>query len=251
MPTASNKVYLKPPLFSAHELSYSSAAFESLSVVSGQLPCYIASSWKVFAFLIWLVFFSHHALYWMTFWLLPSFDNYEWSCYDHPCADFCVDINFQLFGLKGKYQGTWLLDYMVICMLRMFGFLRNCQTCLPKWWYHFAFPLVMNESFYCAIFSPVLGVVTVLNLGYSNRHAWMLSCFSRVQLFAAPWTVARQAPLSMGSRQEYWMGCHFIFQGIFLTQGLNPCQVHLLHWQPGSLSLAPPGKPSRCKVLWF
>ena len=33
----------------------------------------------------------------------------------------------------------------------------------------------------------------------------MLSHFSHVQLFAAPWTVARKAPLSMGfSRQEYW-----------------------------------------------
>ena len=35
----------------------------------------------------------------------------------------------------------------------------------------------------------------------------MLSRFSRVQLFATLWTVARQAPLSMGfSRQEYWSG---------------------------------------------
>ena len=33
----------------------------------------------------------------------------------------------------------------------------------------------------------------------------MLSCFSHVQLFATPWTVAHQAPLSMGfPRQEYW-----------------------------------------------
>ena len=32
-----------------------------------------------------------------------------------------------------------------------------------------------------------------------------LSCFSRVQRFVTPWTVAHQAPLSMGfSRQEYW-----------------------------------------------
>ena len=30
---------------------------------------------------------------------------------------------------------------------------------------------------------------------------------SRVQLFATPWTVAYQAPLSMGvARQEYWRG---------------------------------------------
>ena len=35
----------------------------------------------------------------------------------------------------------------------------------------------------------------------------MLSHFSRVRLFATPWTVAYQAPLSMGfSRQEYWSG---------------------------------------------
>ena len=35
----------------------------------------------------------------------------------------------------------------------------------------------------------------------------MLSCFSLVQLFATPWTVARQALLSMGSsRQKYWSG---------------------------------------------
>ena len=35
----------------------------------------------------------------------------------------------------------------------------------------------------------------------------VLSRFTRVQLFATPWTVARQAPLSMGfSRQEYWSG---------------------------------------------
>ena len=37
--------------------------------------------------------------------------------------------------------------------------------------------------------------------------ACMLSCFSHVWLFATPWTVACQAPLSMGfSRQEYWSG---------------------------------------------
>ena len=34
-----------------------------------------------------------------------------------------------------------------------------------------------------------------------------LKSLSRVRLFATPWTVAHQAPLSMGfSRQEYWSG---------------------------------------------
>ena len=38
----------------------------------------------------------------------------------------------------------------------------------------------------------------------------VFSCFSRVQLFVIPWTVALQAPPSMEySRQEYWSGWPF------------------------------------------
>ena len=63
--------------------------------------------------------------------------------------------------------------------------------------------------------------------------------------FATPWTIARQASLSMGFlRQEYWNGCHFLFQEIVPPQGSNPSLLYLLHWQAGSLPLAPPGKPS-------
>ena len=65
---------------------------------------------------------------------------------------------------------------------------------------------------------------------------------SNVQLFATPWTVARQAPLPMAfSRQEYWSGWPCPPPGIFQTQGSNPCLLCLLHWQAGSLPLAPPG----------
>ena len=66
----------------------------------------------------------------------------------------------------------------------------------------------------------------------------MLRHFSCVRLFVTPWTVTRQALLPMGfSKQEYWSGlpCHFLPQGIFLTQGLNLHLLHLLHWQAGSL----------------
>ena len=35
----------------------------------------------------------------------------------------------------------------------------------------------------------------------------LLNCFSPVQLFTTPWTVAHQAPLSMSfCRQDYWSG---------------------------------------------
>ena len=47
-----------------------------------------------------------------------------------------------------------------------------------------------------------------------------LSCFSRVRLFAVPWTVARQASLSMElSSKNPGVGCHFLLRGIFLTWG--------------------------------
>ena len=39
------------------------------------------------------------------------------------------------------------------------------------------------------------------------------------------------------------VGCHYLFQGIFPTQGLNSRLLYLLHWQVGSL-LPPHGKPS-------
>ena len=39
------------------------------------------------------------------------------------------------------------------------------------------------------------------------------------------------------------MGCHALLQRIFPTQGSNPSLLSLLHWQAGSLPLAPPGKP--------
>ena len=54
-----------------------------------------------------------------------------------------------------------------------------------------------------------------------------------------------QASLSLGfPRQNTAVGCHFLLQGIFPTQGLNLCLIHLLHCQVGSLPLAPPGKPN-------
>ena len=54
-------------------------------------------------------------------------------------------------------------------------------------------------------------------------HACVLSPFSRVQLFDTPWTVARQAPLSMGfSRQEYWSGLLFPAPGDLPDPGIEP-----------------------------
>ena len=57
---------------------------------------------------------------------------------------------------------------------------------------------------------------------------------SRVQLSATPWTVARQAPLSMGfSRQENWSGLPFPPPGDLPDPGIELASLCLLHQQVG------------------
>ena len=81
----------------------------------------------------------------------------------------------------------------------------------------------------------------------------LLSLFSCVRLFSILWIVACQLLCPWDSPgKNTGVGYHFLLQGIFLTQELNPCLLCLLHWQAGSLPLAPPGKPvvSRCSHIF-
>ena len=67
-----------------------------------------------------------------------------------------------------------------------------------------------------------------------------------------PRTVAHEAPLSMGfSRQEYWSGCHFLLQGIFLTQESKLHFLYLLNWQADSLLLSHLGIPIQIKPIIY
>ena len=51
----------------------------------------------------------------------------------------------------------------------------------------------------------------------------LLSRFSCVWLFATPWTIASQVPLSMGfAKQEYWSGLPLPFSGDLPDQGIKP-----------------------------
>ena len=61
---------------------------------------------------------------------------------------------------------------------------------------------------YCLQVTERATEVQRIDLGLKDVvHVCVLSRFSRVQLFETPWTVALQAPLSMGfSRQEYCCG---------------------------------------------
>ena len=83
-----------------------------------------------------------------------------------------------------------------------------------------------------------------LNPYKSGRSECVLSCFSHVRLFVTPWTVARQAPLSMGfPRQEYWSGLPFSSSRGSSQPQDRTCVLCLQCWKAGSLPLGTPGKP--------
>ena len=68
-----------------------------------------------------------------------------------------------------------------------------------------------------------------------NLRGCMLSAFSRVNS-VTPWTVARQASLSIGfSRQEYWSGLPCCPPGDLPDPGIEPASPA---WQVDSLPLS-------------
>ena len=67
---------------------------------------------------------------------------------------------------------------------------------------------------------------------------------NHVQLSATPWTVAHQAPLSMGfPRQEYWSGLLFPSPGDLPNPGMEPLSFVSPALAGEFITAEPPGKP--------
>ena len=98
-------------------------------------------------------------------------------------------------------------------------------------------------SFFCG-FWVCLRTWVCLTL-HSLVHVCVLNCFSHVQLYATLWTIQPAQFLCPWDSpgKNTGVGCHALLWGILPTQGPNLFLLHFLHWQEGSLSLAPPGKP--------
>ena len=76
----------------------------------------------------------------------------------------------------------------------------------------------------------------------SSSSSSMLSHFSHVLLLATPWTVAHQAPLSMGFfRQEYWSGLPCAPLGDLSGPGIEPATPTSSALRTDSLPTEPPG----------
>ena len=70
-----------------------------------------------------------------------------------------------------------------------------------------------------------------------------MSCSVVSDSYATPWTVAHQAPPSMGfSRQEYWSGLPFPSPGDLPNPGIEPRSPAL---QAEALSSEPQGSPGK------
>ena len=77
--------------------------------------------------------------------------------------------------------------------------------------------------------------------------AQLLNC---VRLFATPWIVACQAPLSMEfPRQEYWSGLPFPTPGAFPDPGIELGSLVSPSLAGGFFTTEPPVKPFTC-FLW-
>ena len=88
-------------------------------------------------------------------------------------------------------------------------------------------------------------------LTFSELHQTQGFCYcclvakSCLTGFVTPWTVALQAPLSMGfPRQGYWSGLPFPSPGDLLGSGVEPMSPALAD---GFSTTEPPGKPTRLK----
>ena len=123
------------------------------------------------------------------------------------------------------------LSYPFICwwssrLLPCPGYYKEC--CDEHWGMHVSF-----NSGFLGVYAQKWGCWVVWQF-------WSeVNSLSHVRLFATAWTVASQAPLSMGfSRQEYWSGLPFPPPGDLRNPGIE-------HWSPAwqadALSYEPPG----------
>ena len=67
-----------------------------------------------------------------------------------------------------------------------------------------------------------------------------------ILLFVTPWTVAYQAPLSMGfSRQEYWTDLPFPLPRVLPDSGIEPVSLPSPVRAGGLFTPVPPGRPKK------
>ena len=124
-------------------------------------------------------------------------------------------------SLLPSHQGSSILWFLICHWTKL-----HCQTIQRYKEKKIIIPLLLQTSFW--------GNQNMYSTSSSCSYKYtfmllLLSPFSHVRLLATPWTVAHQAPRSMGfSRQEYWTG----------LPCLPPGDLPYPRFKPTSLTLA-------------
>ena len=163
--------------------------------------------------------------------LLPEVSFSSWSLQLHPEKSQCSEFTQYVSDVWGPWYSTPKCKRSLVAHRGKKRFViheKVVQKC----------PISSKKKNTTNNLLSVELLKQLFNYLYSPMYC-VLSC---VRLLATPWTVAHQAPLSMEfPRQEYWVGCHALLQGIFPTQGSTQC---LLHWPRSKL-----GKPQNKLTL--
>ena len=137
-------------------------------------------------------------------WLSVTFRSQPWEsksfCWSHQSFFYSTGLFTEPIFFCCSVNPKYLYLFSVLLMFTLYNFLS-------------LFLSSTSCSFVNPWMDPNTGIFRLISSlrsfsFFSGCHlGCMLSCFSRVQLFATLWAVTRQAPLSLGfSRQEYWSG---------------------------------------------
>ena len=75
------------------------------------------------------------------------------------------------------------------------------------------------------------------------KRSFLYACVFRCSVVSDSWEPLDCSPPGSAVHGDFpgkntGVGCHFLLQGVFLTQGLNLHLLHLLRWQADSLPLS-------------
>ena len=154
---------------------------------------------------------------------------------------------------KSSFSDLWTVRYLRNCSkVCEVGSQRRIRGCLLLWFlghlltypsFHFISSHILSSAFFPSHLTDsawliILPARFILHL-CENDICFFI--FNSVRLFGIPWTVAHQAPLSMGfSRQGHWSGLPFPSPGDLPYPGIEPRSPTL---EADALTSEPPGKP--------
>ena len=147
--------------------------------------------------------------------------NKVWHCFQ------CFPIYFPWSNGTGCHDVFWMLSFKPTFSLPSFTFIKRLFSSSSL----STIRVVSSAYLRLLIFLPAILIPACASsspaflMMYSAHklNKVKVKSFSRVRLFATPWTAAYQAPLSMGfSRQEYWNGLPFPSPDYLPDPGIEP-----------------------------